>query len=214
MKIRKILFIIAVILFCSCNNAIPEEYFDEINDSVRGIIAMSNFELSEKVTALDLGIKVAGSVLADLGMPALKEIDSAMKEDDLFDRVSKLVEESVSYGDAFAVLSQDGNPYISNGAKALSAFYSDYSPVIGECEMMVNNMTGKKWSFCEEKSGVQFFFELTNLDSSRPQWRCMAEQRSLEKYVSKTLKGVLESDQSSALTNIVESVVGRLSNGI
>lgn len=171
---------------------------------------MANFELVENISSLGVGVQIVETMLANFGVPFVKELDSALKEDDLFDRVQQKVSNGVTYKEALNVLSCDNNPVIANGAKSLRSFYDQYSPSISEYSLIVNNLTTRRWSFTDDNSGVIFFFELTKLDSRNPQWHCFADKQSFERYISKTLKKSLETDQSSALSGIVEKTVNRL----
>ena len=208
-----LLLTLSVLSTLSCGTNPPDSCYPAIEDSVKGIITMASFEMTENVSMTSAGINIATSLLADMGFPAVKEIHTALKEDGLYEKVSSLTESSVSYRDAFLLLCRDSNETIAKGAGALLDYYDGLDPTISGYTLTKNSLIAKEWRFSETNSGIVFYFGLTDLDKPDHKWYCRAGRESLERYMKGTLKKVIDNGQVSLVDKIVENVIDKMSQG-
>ena len=158
-------------LFCACDavTTSPEDYKKEIEDVVRYCIAEVDY-------AVDRYWEWSGSDSSfETSMDAMETYflelygESAWGFDEMLKHVSGM-----------------DSPY-ANAAKKILKNYQNLSISLTDYKPASTRGDYKSYTFKELHSGIEFVFELMDLDTDEPHWNCEPLDESMEKYVVKAM---------------------------
>lgn len=212
---RKILLlglVLPVFMF-SCKNVDPAGYEQEIEDSVRGELAVAYFVFGNSGISLNETLVEAGSFLLKLGCPRLLFLADRLEglktdENNLGNKISRMHDDhGLSYFRTFESLAADtAYPYMEY-AQSLKNIYSDLELELTEPELVRRTSSLRRWEFQEKVSGVDFVAEVSGLDGKRPVFKCVAEPESLQRYIDRVGKIRVESKEEEAEVEEYERLI-------
>ena len=96
MKKRLLLLgMVLPLLLCACKNVMPDDYRQDLEDSVKGELAVAQFVFDKSGLPVNKSVLMAGSFLLKIGCPQLSFLADRLEglqcdEDNLGNRISKM----------------------------------------------------------------------------------------------------------------------------
>lgn len=168
-------YVAFAVLLSSCSYFLsPGLYEEEIVDNVKFRIAFADYwvEMMENPRS-------AIGVLLDLG--ALEE-DIDRLEAVLLERY---VSSELTYKQVLLQLAGDGKSKYRKEARGILKHYNELNISLSDYVESSTRSNYKSWKFSELHSGIEFLFELEELESDSPVWYCTPVEKSYADYVER-----------------------------
>lgn len=190
MKKRLLLLgMVLPVLLCACKSVKPDAYRTELEDSVKGELAVAQFVFEKSGLPVNKSVLMAGSFLLKMGCPQLSILADRLEglkcdEDNLGNKISKMHDShGLSYARTFASLAADTAMPYAEYAALLREIYDNMEIELSEPELIRRTPSTRQWRLRENISGVEFKAEVSGLDGSRPVFSCVPEPESLQRYI-------------------------------
>ena len=176
-------------LFCACDavTTSPEDYQAEIEDFVKFSIAEADYLIEGSQKLMEVYDWVDSDWGEWVGLDSAFESKFEEYVDAMADYFLDLYNGNEwSFEEMLKHVSENGStedsPYV-NDAKAILKNYQKLSISLTDYEPVSTRSDYKSYAFKELHSGIEFVFELMDLDTDQPKWSCMPLDSSMESYV-------------------------------
>lgn len=173
------IFAMLTVMTISCEGIInvPEQYEEEIQDAVKFYIAEATY-------------------IIDLAQNPLFAMASLFVSEDMEEMVDKMESEFIdlyenndmSYRQALEFVAQQNESDFQDDAQHILEYYNSLNVVLSDYKSYSTKVDHKSWTFKELHSGIEFVFEVRNLQSDTPIWLCSPVEESYINYFTKAVE--------------------------
>lgn len=158
---------------CSDPAESPEFYQDDITDAVKYFIAEADY-------LIDLAGNPLFQLGALLGSGTLEDAIDRMEEEfaDLY------TDSDLTYREVLERVSHDDESEYQEDARGILQIYDGLVPSLTDYRQVSSRNDYKSWTFKELHTGIEFLFELEDLDTDYPIWYCSPVEKSYYEYIS------------------------------
>ncbi len=175
MKKLVIVWVLLIACMSSCLNLLsPKDYEEDIQDAVKYHIAMADYiiELAQNPFLGEfLGVFASGAIEEQIDKMETAINDLYTKEDWTYEQV-------------LTHIAKDNHSDYQDDAKKILKHYKGVNISLSDYVKSSTREDYKSWKFKELHSGVEFLFELKDVDSENTIWVCSPIEKSYEEYVS------------------------------
>ena len=178
-KIHITVLTVLTALISSCAELVfsPMSYEEKIQDAVKFYIAEANY-------------------IADLAQNPLLAMASLFVSKDMQEEIDKMESEFIdlyenndmSYQQVLEFVARQNESEFQEDARHILEHYNSLNIVLSDYKSFSTGVNHKSWTFTELHSGIEFVFEMRNLQSNTPIWTCSPVEESYVNYFNKAIE--------------------------
>ena len=133
---------------------------------------------------------------ADLAQNPLFAMASLFASKDMLEEIDKMESEfmdlyennDMSYQQALEFVARQNESEFQDDARHILEYYNSLNIVLSDYKSFSTGVNHKSWTFTELHSGIEFVFEMRNLQSDTPIWICSPVEESYSNYFNKAIE--------------------------